>query len=394
MTEPTKRAWATIDLDALNKNLALVHSHSPHAKIIPVIKSDAYGHGMETTARAIINAPTKIAAFAVASLAEALELKRLELKLPILLLNGFVDADELLACLELGIEPVVHSEYQVSLLEELFRQSLFDGRRKLWIKHNSGMNRLGLNSDDCISAFLKLHNYPDTELVLMSHLAYADDMNDPAAREFTDKQMQEFETVRQQLVAAGMQEVECSMAASAGILTLPQTHFHYVRPGVMLYGSSPLATQTGEEVGLYPVMTMSSRLIAINDVKAGESVGYNASYVCERNTRVGVVSIGYGDGYPRSAANGTPVLVKTRGGSTRTRLLGRVSMDMITVDLSGVDDARINDEVVLWGSGLCADEVAQHAGTISYELYCKVTKRVDFEYVCNPSVPEISDGKN
>ena len=148
----------------------------------------------------------------------------------------------------------------------------------------------------------------------------------------------------------------------------------------MLYGSSPLAQQTGEELGLYPVMTLSSRIIAINEVAAGEAIGYNATYICEKDTRVGTVSIGYGDGYPRSAVNGTPVLVKTETQVFRTQIIGRVSMDMITIDLSGIDDVQINDEVILWGEGLCADEVAKYANTISYELFCKVTKRVPFIY--------------
>lgn len=381
MKEPTKRAWATIDLNALRKNLAQVRSLCPESRIIPVIKSNAYGHGMEQAAQALSDSRTKIFAFAVASLAEALELNTLELGLPILLLNGFIDADELATCFDAGIEPVVHSQYQVDLLDSHFKQEIFGEKRKLWLKHNSGMNRLGMSADACFDAYLNLYKYPGTEFVLMSHLAYADDMGNHSSREFTDKQMAEFTALQQRMVAAKQEQLDCSMAASAGILTLPETHFNYVRPGVMLYGSSPLATDSGEELGLQPVMSLSSRLIAINDVKSGEAIGYNATYVCDRDTRVGVVSIGYGDGYPRSAGNDTPVLVMSKSGSTRTRLIGRVSMDMITIDLTGIDDVQINDEVVLWGSGLCADEVAKHAGTISYELFCKVTKRVDFEYI-------------
>jgi alanine racemase len=170
------------------------------------------------------------------------------------------------------------------------------------------------------------------------------------------------------------------MAASAGILGLPATHYDIVRPGIMLYGASPLTTATGEELGLLPVMTLYSRLIAINAVAAGASIGYGATYTCDRDTRVGVVAIGYADGYPRSAINGTAVLIQTQAGSVRTRLIGQVSMDMITVDISGVDSVQLGDEVVLWGVGLCADEVAKQAQTISYELFCKLTARVDFEY--------------
>ncbi|NKB35092.1 MAG: alanine racemase [Pseudomonadales bacterium] len=380
MIEPTKRNWATIDLDALRKNLAIVRARCPESKIYPVIKSNAYGHGMEQAARAINSSHTKIAGIAVATIQEALDLIDLDLGQPIMLLNGFVNEDEFKLCLEKGIEPVIHSTYQTEIAVKALSSDFFSGKRKLWVKLNSGMNRLGMNALDTCDSFLRLHAFPDTELVLMSHLAYADDMDNPDSKAFTEKQLEKFSSVEKQLQASCDDKVETSLAASAGILTLPETHLNYVRPGVMLYGSSPLAQQTGEEVGLHSVMTLSSRLIAINDVAAGAAIGYNATYVCDKNTRVGTVSIGYGDGYPRSAVNGTPVLVKTQSQTLRTRLIGRVSMDMITIDLSGIEDAQINDEVILWGSGLCPDEVAKHADTISYELFCKVTKRVPFIY--------------
>ncbi len=380
MTEPTKRTWATIDLDALRKNLALVRARCPESKIFPVVKSNAYGHGMEQSARAILESHTKIAGFAVATIQEAIDLHALELDQPILLLNGFVNEDELKLCLQRGIETVLHSNFQVELAIKVLEGDFFSGKRKFWIKMNSGMNRLGMNALDTCESYLRLRAFPDTELVLMSHLAYADDMDNPDSKTFTEKQIVKFIAVRKQIQGSCDDDVECSMAASAGILTLPETHLNYVRPGVMLYGSSPLAQQTGEGLGLHPVMTLSSRLIAINNVAAGESIGYNATYTCGKDTRVGVVSIGYGDGYPRSAVNGTPVLVKTESRVTRTQLIGRVSMDMITIDLSDIDDAQIDDEVILWGSGLSPDEVASHADTISYELFCKVTRRVPFIY--------------
>ena len=381
MTKPTKRAWTIINLNALRKNLALVRALCPESRIIPVIKSNAYGHGMEQAARALKDTDTRIATFAVATLEEALELKGLNFDVPILLLNGFVSAEELALCMENEIEPVIHSTYQVELLEEQWDLELSTNKRRLWLKHNSGMNRLGMTTESCLKAYAKLHEYPGTEFVLMSHLACAGDMENPDSQEITARQMDQFEQTYKSLIEAERVDLPRSIAASAGILTLPDTHLDYVRPGVMLYGSSPLAGSTGEEIGLQPVMTLSSRLIAINQVSAGEFIGYNASYVCDRDTLVGVVSIGYGDGYPRSAANGTPVLVKTQSGINRTRLIGRVSMDTITVDLTEIPDACINNEVILWGDDLCADEVAHAAGTIAYELFCKVTQRVTFEYV-------------
>ena len=381
MTEPTKRAWATIDLEALCKNLALVGTHCPESKIFPVIKSNAYGHGMEQVARAISTSQTEVSGFAVATLQEAVELHGLGYGRPILLLNGFINETELRLCLDKSIEPVVHANYQLEIANKVLSDDVFSGTHKFWVKMNSGMNRLGMAGEEARQGFLQLHTYPNTELVLMSHLAFADDMDNPASRAFTDKQMKGFLGLRKQLQKDCDETVETSMAASAGILSLPETHLNYVRPGVMLYGSSPLAKMTGGEVGLHPVMTLSSRLISISNVPAGGSIGYNATYVCEKDTRVGTVSIGYGDGYPRSAVNGTPVLVKTQTRTLRTQLIGRVSMDMITIDLSGIEDAQIDDEVTLWGAGLSSDEVSKYANTISYELFCKVTQRVHYVYV-------------
>ena len=381
MDEPRKRVWATIDTQALQKNLARVRSLCPESKIIPVIKADAYGHGMEQIARAIINSHTAIAAFAVATMAEALALHQLELDVPILLLPGFADEQELGLCIGAGIETVVHSPYQVTILQDRVESDVLAGVPRLWVKLNSGMNRLGFSSAECVEAYHTLRGFPEVELVLMSHLACADDLLGAIASEFTSKQIAEFNRVRDQLAQESGRAVVCSMAASAGILGLPEAHYDYVRPGVMLFGASPLTDETGEELGLLPVMTLHSRLIAINEVAAGDSVGYGATYVCDRETRVGVIVIGYADGYPRSAINGTAVLIETQAGPLRTRLIGRASMDMITVDLTGMDDVRVGDEVVLWGVGLCADEVARQAGTISYELFCKLTSRVDFEYI-------------
>ena len=381
MTEPTKRAWATIDLEALRKNLAVVDAYCPESKIFPVIKSNAYGHGMEQVAQAINTSQTEVSGFAVATLQEAVELHGLGYGRPILLLNGYINEAELRLCLDKSIEPVVHANYQLEIANKVLSDDLFSGTHKFWVKMNSGMNRLGMTGEEASQGFLQLHTYPNTELILMSHLAFADDMDNPASRAFTDKQMKGFLGLRKQLQKDCDETVETSMAASAGILSLPETHLNYVRPGVMLYGSSPLAKMTGGEVGLHPVMTLSSRLISISSVPAGGSIGYNASYVCEKDTRVGTVSIGYGDGYPRSAVNGTPVLVKTQTRTLRTQLIGRVSMDMITIDLSGIEDAQIDDEVILWGAGLSSDEVSKYANTISYELFCKITQRVHYVYV-------------
>lgn len=380
MTSISRRAWAIIDLSALKKNLAQVRAYSPCSKIYPVIKSNAYGHGMAEAAAALKASNTNISGLAVATVDEAIRLRQIEAELPILLLNGFMNEEELRECLARRIEAVVHADYQLGALEKVLAEEVLGDARKFWIKYNTGMNRLGLGKRQASEFYLRLRKCPNTELVLMSHLACADDPDSKEFASFTQQQLQYLTELRGELVTASKQDVECSMAASAGILQWPDTHLDYVRPGVMLYGSSPMAGETGEELGLQPVMTLRSRLITIRDLKAGESIGYGATYVCDRDTRMGTVSIGYGDGYPRSAINGTPVLVQTASGSVRTRMIGRVSMDMITIDLTGIDDAQIDDEVTLWGEGLCADEVARAAGTISYELFCKVTPRVEVSY--------------
>lgn len=381
MTSVSRRAWASIDLGALRKNLTRVRSLCPSAKIFPVIKANAYGHGMAQAAAALVDSHTNIAGFGVATVDEALALRKLQEEIPILLLNGIYTEEELQECLGNRIEPVVHSEFQSQIVEKVLGEEVLGGHRKFWIKYNTGMNRLGMQRLQAKDVFLKLHAYPDSELVLMSHFACADDPDDARSRGITEQQLADLLSLRKELVAVAHEEIPASMAASAGILHWPASHLDIVRPGVMLYGCSPMVSETGEDLGLQPVMTLSSRVIAIHDLKPGEIIGYGGTYVCDRDTRVATVSIGYGDGYPRSAVNGTPVVVKTAAGSTRTRLIGRVSMDMITIDVTDIDGVAVGDEVQLWGSELCADEVARTTGSISYELFCKVTNRVEYSYV-------------
>lgn len=377
--KPTPRAWASIDLDALSFNLAKVRELCPSAYITPVIKSNGYGHGMAQIAKSLTASNTQFDSFAVATLEEALALDELGLGKAIVLFAGYVDEIELRLCLDKNIQPVIHSAYQAELAASLLSSEYQECSKKFWVEFNSGMNRLGQRKEESNSTYRELAAFPNTELVFMSHLAFADDMSSPASHDFTEQQISLFAEAKEFLLK-DFPQLETSLAASAGILTLPKTHHDTVRPGVMLYGSSPLARENGLDVGLKPVMTLSSRLIAINEVKAGETLGYGASYTCPMDTRIGVVSIGYGDGYPRSASSDTPVIVKTVAGDYRSHVAGRVSMDMITIDL-GDSDAQINDEVVLWGRGLCADDVAKSVGTIAYELFCQVTSRVKYHYL-------------
>lgn len=278
MDDKQARAWATIDSSALRKNLAQVRVLSPEAGIVPVIKANAYGHGMRAVARVLAKTHTQIAGLAVATHAEALRLDELELGLPIIVLGGFTSAAELAESLEHGLEPVVHSPWQLALLEQVFNEQIFGDKRKLWLKVNTGMNRLGFAPDAAFDAYRVLHKYPGVEIVLMTHLAWADEPDDADAVSFTGKQLAAFAALRERLASQERETFACSVAASTGILTQPQSHYEFLRPGIMLYGSSPLAGRSAEELGLQPVMTLSARLLAINEVAAGQRVGYGATY--------------------------------------------------------------------------------------------------------------------
>ena len=312
MTESSKRAWATIDLSALQKNLSVVSARCPESRIIPVIKANAYGHGLEQVAKALVESPTDVSAFAVATMDEALQLRNLGFNTAVMLLPGFGNKEEMELCFKQAIEPVVHSEQQLEQLGDYLDKKECKTKHKnpgrIWLKFNSGMNRLGLSAQGVISGYKLLYKHPATEVVLMSHLACADDLQDQSAIDFTQQQLVHFDALREQLIEIGAEPLDASLAASAGILNLPASHYQFVRPGILLYGGSAFLNRSSEELGLLPVMTLSTRLIAINEVKAGASIGYGAAYTCERDTRVGVLAIGYGDGYPRSAVNGTPVL--------------------------------------------------------------------------------------
>lgn len=391
--ETPPRARARIDLAALVHNYALAARCCPQAALVPVVKADAYGHGMEPVARALVAAEPKPVALAVATLDEALALDGLKLDIPALLLGGCIHAEELAVCLNAGIEPVIHSEHQIEALRGLLKQGdFFGGRHRLWLKMNTGMNRLGLHPARLPSLMAELRAHQDIEPVLMSHLACADEGPDNPALQ---RQLRCFAELHQQLGGGASPTtgaVPASLAASAAIMSLPDAAYHFARPGIMLYGASPLVGKSGPQLGLRPVMSLCSRLIAVNQVAAGESVGYGAAYTCTEDSRVGVVSIGYADGYPRSAPSGTPLLVVSSSGCRRTRLLGRVSMDLLTIDLNPLPEATVGDEVILWGqahsggkalstdTALSADKVATQSGTIAYELFCRVGSRVTFEY--------------
>lgn len=355
-------AEATINLKALRNNLSKVHEIAPNAKSIAIIKANAYGHGLVRCAKAL-DAAEK---FGVASLEEGLQLRNAGIRKTAVLLEGVYESAEFSKAGLQNLEIVIHHISQLELLENYARTaSNAASRLTVWLKVDTGMHRLGFPPDIVDIIWQRLDAIPHVkEVQLMTHLANADDNSDPVTRQ----QLELFDKT------TGHYQALKAAANSAGILGFPDSHYDYVRPGIMLYGVSPMKNSVGSDFQLEPVMTLTSQLIAVNYRKKGDPVGYGGVYVCPEDMPVGVVAIGYGDGYPRHAQSGTPVLVN----DTPVGLIGRVSMDMICVDLRKVPDARVGDNVVLWGEGLPVEEVARHADTIAYELLCHVTQRVKF----------------
>lgn len=352
--------WAQIDLDALQANLAICRRAAPTSRIWAVIKADAYGHGAGHCAKALQNAD----GYAVARVQEALGLRVLGTDKPVLVMEGVMDDAELSSAVSMGLELVIHAQWQAELLGAQLRANSPSRALRVWIKVDTGMGRLGLLPEQVEPMLGRLRRLGSAlELVgLMTHLANADDPLHPMAA-------QQCEQARALADRFGL---PLSVGNSAGILAHPAARTDWVRPGIMLYGGSPLLDQAAGDLGLKPVMTLASQLIAVRELPRGAAVGYGSTYRCPEAMPVGVVAIGYGDGYPRHAPTGTPVLVRGQ----RAPLIGRVSMDMISVDLRAVPEAAAGDPVTLWGQGLPVEEVAAHVGTINYELLCRLSPRV------------------
>jgi len=347
---------AAIDIGAMRSNLAVAKRAAPHAKVWAVVKADAYGHGLERGMRAFSEAD----GLGLVEPDGALRLRELGWQKPILLLEGFFDREDLEAIGGHAIDTVIHCHEQIAMLEHARPPMPLD----VHLKMNSGMNRLGFAPDAFRAAYQRLRAIPAVRnIILMTHFANADDAGN-AGLPFVE-QMARFTEA-----AAGIPG-ERSLANSATTLLHPEAAADWVRPGVMLYGGTP-GGKTAAEFGLLPAMTLSSEIIGIQQVPSGAAVGYGSRFVAERPMTIGVVACGYADGYPRHAPDGTPVLVD----GVRTGIVGRVSMDMITVDLSGVPNARVGSRVVLWGQDLPIDKVASAAGTIGYELMCALAPRV------------------
>ncbi|MBX6419905.1 MAG: alanine racemase [Nevskia sp.] len=355
------RVIATIDLGAIRHNLACVRERAAPARVMAAIKADAYGHGAVPVARAL--EATGVDALAVACIEEALALREAYLRAPIVLLEGVLSFAEAQLAVEQGVEVVVHSAWQLDLLQRLPAAAPL----RLWFKLDTGMHRLGLPPHAAPALHAAVRSRPSWRFCgWMTHLACADEPDNP----MTARQLEAFERALRELPGPR------SIANSAGLLAWPQARADWVRPGLMLYGASPLPGKLGAELGLKPAMRLESLLIAVNELAAGETIGYGASYRCPRAMRVGVAAVGYADGLHRALPSGSPVLVRGR----RVSLVGRVSMDMISLDLSEVPDARVGDTVQLWGPELPVEEIAARANTIPYELFCGLTRRVHFVY--------------
>lgn len=324
-----------------------------------VIKANAYGHGLVSTARALGGAD----AFGVARLDEALTLRSVGISNVIVLLEGVFTTEQLRVAAENGFEIVVHSFEQLELLESFAGTHAFS----VWVKVDTGMNRLGFRVDEFAAAWERLNRVTSiAKLRLMTHLACAEE---EASVEVT-QQLERF----QRLVEGS--STERSIANSAGLIVWPQARVDWVRPGLMLYGISPVPTLDSAALGLRPAMTLITSLIAVRRVVKGEAVGYGAAWRAERDSLIGIAAIGYGDGYPRNMRAGTPVLINGK----EAPVVGRVSMDMTAIDLTDLPSAKVGDLVTLWGRGLPAERIAPFADTIPYELVCGISQRVAVEW--------------
>jgi alanine racemase len=351
---------ATLDLQALRHNFAVARRHAGTARIWSVIKADAYGHGLVPVAEALRDLTD---GFALLDLNDAVILRDAGIRSPILLLEGFFEPDDLPVVAEHGLTPVIHSRGQVDML----KRAGLPLRLPVYLKLNTGMNRLGFSVDSFEPMLTELEAVPAAGAVtLMTHFAEAD------AERGIGEQLARIEPL------LARYRLPACLANSAALLRFPEACHDWVRPGIMLYGASPFPNRkSAVQLGLRPAMTLESEIIAVQELKPGDRVGYGGIYIAPAPARVGVVACGYADGYPRHAPNGTPILVD----GSRTVSVGRVSMDMLAADLTRLPAAGVGSKVVLWGEGLPADEVAAAAGTISYELFCALARRVPVSVV-------------
>jgi len=370
--QPFRATRAVINTQALQHNVQRVREYAPQSQVMAVIKANAYGHGLLQVARSL----EAVDAFAIACVDEALQLRLGGITKPLLVLGGFNHTAELSAAYDYELITVINNNNQLQVLLDFIAQKGQNLTKQIqvWLKLDTGMHRLGFLANELEVAYDKITSLSqiNSNIGIMSHFACADEKGNP----YNQQQFQSYQQVLEKLTPA-----LTSMANSAAIISLPESHFKWVRAGIMVYGINPFPEHTGSELGLNPVMTLKAKIIAIKKLLKGEKIGYGSSWECPENMDVAVVAIGYGDGYPRHARSGTPVKLK----GIETQLLGRVSMDMISIDLRPLKrknkTVKIGDEVTLWGDGLAIERIAHYADTIAYELLCSVTTRVKLEYI-------------
>jgi alanine racemase len=354
----------SIDLNALRHNLSEVKRCAPHSHILAMLKADAYGHGLLVCANALDQAD----GFGVARMEEAIQLRNhlqdQGIDKKIVLLNAVLNHETINYCAEHNIDLVIYDEAGVSALNSVALQKPLN----IWLKIDTGMHRLGLQPDTIFQHYQPLKALPYiASITVMTHFSDSELIE----KQITDEQLNVFKNACRNI------DVMCSLANSAAIIQSPETHADWVRPGIMLYGANPVFHKTTSNVSLRSVMSLHSQILSIRSIAAGESIGYNGLWTASRNSRIATVAIGYGDGYPRHAKNGTPVLIN----GERFPLVGRVSMDLISVDITDAKNIQLGDEVTLWGydkegNELSANEVATYANTVSYHLFTGITARV------------------
>ena len=353
-----KTPSAFLSKENLLHNLNILQSHAPKSKVIAMIKANAYGHGIVEVTKIL---KEKVYSFGVARIEEALKLRNAGITAPITIAEGVFTAKDLIVASGQNFHLVFHNQNQITWL----KNSKLPNPITAWLKINTGMNRLGFNEEDGKLAYQILENHPDIKkpIGIMSHFAYSDEPSHP----LNEKQINNFENFTKNL------PVIKSLNNSAAIFGFKNCAYDVIRPGLALYGASPLNNISALSLNLKPVNTPQTSLIAIHNLKAGDTVGYGTRYVCKNNIKIGVAAIGYGDGYSRTTLDGAPILVNDK----KCSLAGRVSMDMITIDLTNSPEAKIGDLVTLWGEGLPIEDVVKYTSCSAYDLFCGIQTRVE-----------------
>jgi alanine racemase len=351
---------AYIDLSALISNLKLVKKIAKNSKVMAVLKANAYGHGLIESVKAIKSAE----GIAILTIEEAVKIRKAGFENTILLLEGLFAAEDIHQAEKLNLNIVVHNDLQMDYLSDVTLKKPIN----VHLKINTGMNRLGFPPDQVDYLIENLNANPNvSEITLMTHFATADE------KEGITKQLDCFNRVTNNY------NFSSSVANSAALYKFPEARLDWVRPGIMLYGASPFEDISAKKIEVKPVMSLVSKIIAIQDIKKGQAVGYGNNFIAKEDMRIGIVACGYGDGYPRHAKTGTPIFVHNK----TTKTVGRVSMDMLYVDLSKIEKAAIGSKVEMWGNHIPVDEVAKNSGTVGYELLCNISasSRVPLDYI-------------